>query len=79
MLEFILITSLIVKLHAYGLDISSLSSLQDYLSNCKQRTKEDYANDNMPFAVTDNIKDVIRSLEEVGENLSLGILTITLN
>ena len=27
-----------------------------------------YADDNTPFAVADNIKDVIRSLEEVGEN-----------
>ena len=28
-----------------------------------------YADDNIPFAVVDNIKDVIRNLEEVGENL----------
>ena len=28
-----------------------------------------YADDNIPFGVTDNIQDVIRSLEEVGENL----------
>ena len=33
----------------------------------------------MPFAVTDNIKDVIQSLEEVDKYLSLGILTIKLN
>ena len=79
MLESILIKSLIIRLHAYGLDVSSLSLLQDYLSNCKQRSKEDYANDNMPFAVTDNVKDVIQSLEEVDEYLSLGILTIKLN
>ena len=32
---------LIAKLHAYGLDIDSLNILQDYLSNCKQRTKVD--------------------------------------
>ena len=30
---------LIVKLHAYGLDIDSLNILQDYLSNRKQRTR----------------------------------------
>ena len=28
-----------------------------------------YADDKNPFAVADNIKDVIQSLEEVGENL----------
>ena len=28
-----------------------------------------YADDNTPFVVADNIKDVIRSLEEVGKNL----------
>ena len=32
---------LIAKLHAYGLGISFLNLFQDYLSNCKQRTKED--------------------------------------
>ena len=32
---------LIAKLHAYGLDIDSLNILQDYLCNCKQRTKVD--------------------------------------
>ena len=30
---------LISKLHACGLDIDSLNILQDYLRNCKQRTK----------------------------------------
>ena len=29
------------KLHAYCFDISSLNSLQDYLSKCKQRIKVD--------------------------------------
>ena len=28
-----------------------------------------YTDDNTPFAVEDNIKDVMRSLKEVGENL----------
>ena len=28
-----------------------------------------YADDNTPFAIADNIKDVIRSSEEAGENL----------
>ena len=32
---------LIAKLHAYDLDIASLNLFQDFLSNCKQRTKED--------------------------------------
>ena len=32
---------LMAKLHAYGLDISSLNLLQDYLSNRKQGTKVD--------------------------------------
>ena len=32
---------LIVKLHAYGLDISSLNRLQDYVLNRKQETKVD--------------------------------------
>ena len=32
---------LVAKLHAYRLNISSLNFLQDYLSNCKQRTKVD--------------------------------------
>ena len=32
---------LITKLHAYGFNIDSLSILQDYLSNRKQRTKVD--------------------------------------
>ena len=99
----------ITKLHAYGLVISSLSLLQDYLSNRKQRTKvkiifkflgeifyleyhkalswvlfclvflcvtyslywrlSTFLAMNIPFAVTDNNQDVIRSLEEVGENL----------
>ena len=29
----------------------------------------DYADDNTPFVVADNTKDVIRFLEEVGEDL----------
>ena len=28
-----------------------------------------YADDNTPFVVTDNMEDVVRSLEEIGENL----------
>ena len=32
---------LIAKLYAYGLDIYALNILQDYLRNCKQRTKVD--------------------------------------
>ena len=32
---------LIAKLYAYGLDIYALNILQDYLHNCKQRTKVD--------------------------------------
>ena len=32
---------LIVKLHANCLDINSLNISQDYLSNCKHRTKVD--------------------------------------
>ena len=32
---------LIAKLHAYGLDLTSLKILQDYLTNRKQRTKVD--------------------------------------
>ena len=28
-----------------------------------------YAGDNIPLGVTDNMQDVIRSLEDVGENL----------
>ena len=32
---------LIAKLHAYGIDLSSLKLLQDYLSNRWQRTKVD--------------------------------------
>ena len=104
---------LIGKLHTSGLDTSSLNLLQDYLSNCKQRTEVDsffsswedilsrvpqgpildpllfnificdiflklktvyfsgYADDNNPFADVDNIKYVIRSVEKVGENLSI--------
>ena len=34
-----------------------------------------YADDNIPLVITDNIQDVIRSLEEVGENLISWILT----
>ena len=30
---------MIAKLHAYGLDLASLKTLQDYLTNRKQRTK----------------------------------------
>ena len=29
----------------------------------------DYADDNTPFAVRDNINDVIKTLEEIGESL----------
>ena len=29
----------------------------------------DYADDNTPFVVRDNIKDVIKALEEIGESL----------
>ena len=32
---------LIAKLHAYGIDLSSLKLLQDFLSNHRQRTKVD--------------------------------------
>ena len=32
---------MIAKLHAYGIDIDSLNIVQDYLSNRKQRAKED--------------------------------------
>ena len=31
----------------------------------------DYADDNTPFVVRDNIKDVIKALEEIGESLVL--------
>ena len=98
---------LIAKLHTYGLDISSLNLLLDYLLNREQRSKVDsffsswedifsgvpqgsilgslllniytrymflklktvyftgYADDNISFAVTDNIKDVMKYLEMI--------------
>ena len=108
---------LIAKLYAYTFDIdalkitkNALKTLQNYLSNCKQRANVDffysswegklsgvpqgsilgpflfnifmcdmflilnttyftgYADDDTPFVVRDNI-DVIKALEQIGENL----------
>ena len=116
--DFLCHDFLISKLHAYGLVMSSLNLLQDYLSNHKQRTRVDsffssredilyaepqgsilvpllfnifmcamflilktvyftiYEDDNTPFAVADNIDDVIRSLEELVKIRSRGFLKI---
>ena len=102
---------MIGKLHAYGLNLTSLKILQDYLTNRKQRTKVDsfysswekilsgvprgfilspllfniflcdmflvlkttrfngYADDNTPFVVKENKTNVIKALENIGENL----------
>ena len=102
---------MIGKLHACGLDLTSLKILQDYLTNRKQRTKVDsfysswekilsgvprgfilgpllfnificdmflilkttsftgYTDDNNPFVVRENKTNVIKALENIGENL----------
>ena len=102
---------LIAKLRTYGIDLSSLKLLQNYLSNRWERTKVNskfsswkriisgvpqnsilghilfnificdvflllheakftgYADNNTPFAVTENIPNVISALEEIGQKL----------
>ena len=102
---------LIAKLGTYGIDLSSLKLLQNYLSNRWERTKVNskfsswkriisgvpqnsilghilfnificdvflllheakftgYADNNTPFAVTENIPNVISALEEIGQKL----------